>query len=55
MYQQAQDQQGQGADGATGGFDPNAGQAGGSAAGGPAGDNVVDADYEVVDDDKKNN
>lgn len=53
MYQQAQ--QGQGADGATGGFDPNAGQAGGSAAGGPAGDNVVDADYEVVDDDKKNN
>ncbi len=55
MYQQAQAQQGQGADGATGGFDPNAGQAGGSAAGGPAGDNVVDADYEVVDDDKKNN
>lgn len=55
MYQQAQAQQGQGADGAAGGFDPNAGQAGGSAAGGPAGDNVVDADYEVVDDDKKNN
>lgn len=55
MYQQAQAQQGQGADGATGGFDPNAGQTGGSAAGGPAGDNVVDADYEVVDDDKKNN
>ena len=55
MYQQAQAQQGQGAEGATGGFDPNAGQTNGSAAGGPAGDNVVDADYEVVDDDKKNN
>lgn len=55
MYQQAQQAQ-QGADGgAAGGFDPNAGQAGGSAAGGPAGDNVVDADYEVVDDDKKDN
>ncbi len=55
MYQQAQaQQQGQAADGAAGGFDPNAGQTGG-AAGGPAGDNVVDADYEVVDDDKKTN
>ncbi|MBQ4595742.1 MAG: hypothetical protein IJB14_02115, partial [Firmicutes bacterium] len=29
------------------GFDPNAG-----ASAGPAGDNVVDADYEVVDEDK---
>lgn len=55
MYQQAQAQQGQTADGAAGGFDSDAGQTGGSAAGGPAGDNVVDADYEVVDDDKKNN
>lgn len=55
MYQQAQaQQQGQAADGAAGGFDPNAGQTGG-VAGGPAGDNVVDADYEVVDDDKKTN
>ena len=33
-----------------GGFNPNAGAAGGAA--GPADDNVVDADYEVVDDDK---
>ena len=55
MYQQAQQQQqGAGPDGA--GFDPNAaGQAGGSTAGGPAGDNVVDADYEVVDEDSKDN
>ena len=44
MYQQAQAQQGQGADGATGGFDPNAGQAGGSAAdpnGSPWADRLV--------------
>ena len=32
-----------------GGFNPNAGA---DSAAGPAGDNVVDADYEVVDDDK---
>ena len=54
MYQQAQQQQ-QGAGPDAAGFDPNAGQAGGGAAGGPAGDNVVDADYEVVDEDKKDN
>ena len=55
MYQQAQAaQQAQGADPGAAGFDPNAAQ-GGSAAGGPAGDNVVDADYEVVDDDKNEN
>ncbi|MCB6994025.1 molecular chaperone DnaK [bacterium 210820-DFI.6.37] len=54
MYQQAQAaQQAQGADPGAAGFDPNAAQ--GGAAGGPAGDNVVDADYEVVDDDKKDN
>lgn len=55
MYQQAQQQ---GADGAAaGGFDPNnmGGQAGAGEQSGPAGDNVVDADYEVVDDDKKDN
>ncbi|MCO7120742.1 molecular chaperone DnaK [Ihubacter massiliensis] len=52
MYQQAQ--QNGGAGGA--GFDPNmGGQAGGGAESGPAGDNVVDADYEVVDEDKKDN
>ncbi|WP_269477057.1 molecular chaperone DnaK [Hominibacterium faecale] len=52
MYQQAQ--QNGGAGGA--GFDPNmGGQAGGGAENGPAGDNVVDADYEVVDEDKKDN
>ncbi|MCC2865081.1 molecular chaperone DnaK [Anaerovorax odorimutans] len=58
MYQQAQQaqqaQQNGGAGGA--GFDPNmGGQAGGGAESGPAGDNVVDADYEVVDEDKKDN
>lgn len=59
MYQQAQNAQG--ADGAaSGGFDPNNMAGGGQpdadadAAGSqPAGDNVVDADYEVVDEDKK--
>ncbi len=55
MYQQAQQNQQAGPDGAAGGFDPNAGQQAGGAAGGPAGDNVVDADYEVVDEDKKDN
>ncbi len=56
LYEQAAQAQ-QAAGGA--GFDPNmagaAGAAGASAAGanaGPADDNVVDADYEVVDDDK---
>lgn len=55
MYQQAQQaQQNGGAGGA--GFDPNmGGQADSGAAGGPSGDNVVDADYEVVDEDKKDN
>lgn len=54
MYQQAQAaQQAQGADPGAAGFDPNAAQGGN--AGGPAGDNVVDADYEVVDDDKNEN
>ncbi len=53
LYEQAQAaQQGAGA----AGFDPNAGAAGGAvgngASNGPADDNVVDADYEVVDDDK---
>ncbi len=53
MYQQAQQQAQQGGADAAGGFDPNAaGQAGGNA-GAAAGDNVVDADYEVVDEDKK--
>ena len=53
LYQQAQaagaDASSAGAAGA--GFDPNQ-AAGGAQTGGPAGDNVVDADYEVVDDDK---
>ena len=55
MYQQAQQaQQNGGAGGA--GFDPNmGGQADSGAAGGSSGDNVVDADYEVVDEDKKDN
>ncbi len=57
MYQQAQ--QNQQANGAAGGFDPNMGQQAGGATGGastePGGDNVVDADYEVVDEDKKDN
>ena len=55
LYQQAQaaggDQSAAGAGAAGAGFDPNQ-AAGGAQAGGPAGDNVVDADYEVVDDDK---
>ena len=45
MYQQAQAQQQ-----AAGGADPDMGAADAGAA--PGGDNVVDADYEVVDDDK---
>ena len=49
MYQQAQ--------GGAGGFDPNMGNMGGGAAAEedsqPRPDNVVDADYEVVDEDKK--
>ncbi len=53
LYEQAQQAQ-QAAGGA--GFDPNMGGAGfnanAGASEGPAGDNVVDADYEVVDDDK---
>ncbi|MGN0715766.1 MAG: Hsp70 family protein, partial [Anaerovoracaceae bacterium] len=52
LYEQAQAAQ-QAAGGA--GFDPDMGTgagAGTGAAGGPADDNVVDADYEVVDDDK---
>ena len=51
LYEQAQAAQ-QAAGGA--GFDPNMGGAGfgGGAQAGPAGDNVVDADYEVVDEDK---
>ena len=51
LYEQAAQAQ-QAAGGA--GFDPNmAGAAGAGAAGaGPADDNVVDADYEVVDDEK---
>ncbi len=56
LYEQAQQaQQGAGA----AGFDPNmgaaggaSGAAGGNTAGGASDDNVVDADYEVVDDDK---
>ena len=49
LYQQAQ-----GAEGAAGeGFDPN--QAAGGAQEAPADDNVVDADYEVVDEDKEEN
>ena len=35
--------------------DQGAGGAEGASAGGPNKDNVVDADYEVVDEDKKNN
>lgn len=53
MYQQAQAAQQGGAEGA--GFDPNmAGGMGGAAPEGdaPKNDNVVDADYEVVDEDK---
>ena len=53
LYEQAQ---AAGADPSAAGFDPNMGAAGAAGAGtannGPAGDNVVDADYEVVDDDK---
>lgn len=52
MYQQAQQAQG-----GAGGFDPNMGNMGGGAAAEedsqPRPDNVVDADYEVVDEDKK--
>ncbi len=52
MYQQAQQAQGGAA-----GFDPNMGDMGGGAAeqedSQPKPDNVVDADYEVVDEDKK--
>lgn len=52
MYQQAQQAQG-----GEGGFDPNMGNMGGGAAAEedsqPRPDNVVDADYEVVDEDKK--
>lgn len=51
MYQQAQQAQG-----GAGGFDPNMGGMDGSESEGasePKPDNVVDADYEVVDDDKK--
>lgn len=47
LYEQAQ--QAQDAAGAEAGFDPGAGAQQQS---GPAGDNVVDADYEVVDDEK---
>ena len=56
MYQQAQAQNG----GAAGGFDPNnmggfnAGDASGAQSA-PGGENVVDADFEVVDDDKDKN
>ena len=51
LYEQSAQAQ-QAAGGA--GFDPNmgAGAAGGAGSAGPADDNVVDADYEVVDDDK---
>ena len=56
LYEQAQAaQQAAGAAGAgpnMGGFDPNAGADPGAGAQGPAGDNVVDADFEVVDDEK---
>ncbi len=52
VYQQANAQTNAG--GAAGaGFDPGAGAGGQQSA--PHDDNVVDADYEVVDDDKKNN
>lgn len=53
LYEQAQ---AAGVDPSAAGFDPNMGAGSGADAGaannGPAGDNVVDADYEVVDDDK---
>ena len=49
LYQQAQNNGTAGADGAAG-AGPQGGAAG--AQSGPADDNVVDADYEVVDDDK---
>ena len=49
LYEQAAQAQ-QAAGGA--GFDPNMAGAAGAAGAGPADDNVVDADYEVVDDDK---
>ena len=48
LYQQAQNNGAAGADGAAGAGP----QAGAGAQSGPADDNVVDADYEVVDDDK---
>ncbi len=53
LYQQAQaaGQDPSAAPGAGAGFDPSQ-QAAGGAQQGPADDNVVDADYEVVDDDK---
>ena len=56
LYEQAQAGQQAGGPGAAG-FDPNMGAGGpgagaAGAAGGPADDNVVDADYKVVDDDK---
>lgn len=52
LYEQAQ---AAGVDPSAAGFDPNMGAGAGQDAGttaGPTGDNVVDADYEVVDDDK---
>ena len=49
LYQQAQNAGAAGAEGAAG-AGPQGGAAG--AQSGPADDNVVDADYEVVDDDK---
>ena len=59
LYQQAQAQQGAGpamgpdmGAGTGAGPDMNAGNAGNTGNAGPDGDNVVDADYEVVDDDK---
>ena len=60
LYEQAQAAQqaagGAGFDpnnmGGMGGFNPNAGANPGADAQGPAGDNVVDADFEVVDEDK---
>lgn len=48
MYQQTQQAQG----GAAGGFDPNMGGASSEESSEPKQDNVVDADYEVVDEDK---
>ncbi len=48
IYQQAQQEQ-QGQQANSGSYDPNAG----NASGGASDDNVVDADYEVVDDNKK--